>query len=237
MSVEPRHVSASSGATVVIPPPPAVRGAVVRALDWFGAERTDALVQQVAADLDLPEGATVSQSFRLSVRRALDHLERGGHAIRIDRVRWARARADLRALPDTGTPRLEHANAATLADLMAASPRALEAVAANLLASWGYRIAERAGGGGDGGFDVLAVDGKGRRIAVQCKRWRAPVGVSVIRDLRGAMVDRADVGLLIATSRATPPARTEAARDPGRPVHILAGDALARTVRQWRRTR
>jgi hypothetical protein len=60
-----------------------------------------------------------------------------------------------------------------------------EQAVANLFRNIGFS-AEVSSGGGDGGVDII-LQSPNRRIAVQCKRYKSPVGPHVIRDLWGTM--------------------------------------------------
>ncbi|MGH7203256.1 MAG: restriction endonuclease [Candidatus Levyibacteriota bacterium] len=62
---------------------------------------------------------------------------------------------------------------------------AFELSVANLFRSIGF-TANVSNRGGDGGVDILIAKNE-RKIAVQCKRYKSPVGPHVIRDLWGTM--------------------------------------------------
>ena len=72
----------------------------------------------------------------------------------------------------------------------------------------------------------------GSHVLFQCKRWQNPVGPSVIRDFRGAMVGRADKGLLITTGSFTRDAQKEATRDGAPPIDLVDGEQLIELLRQ-----
>jgi restriction system protein len=99
-----------------------------------------------------------------------------------------------------------------------------------LLRESGFIQVEVTGKSGDGG-----VDGKGiMRLAgllsfhviFQCKRYQGSVNVSQVRDFRGAMVGRADKGLLITTGNFTKDAVREATRDGAPAIDLIDGDQL-----------
>jgi restriction system protein len=111
------------------------------------------------------------------------------------------------------------------------SPDAFERLTMRLLRESGFVHAEVTGRSGDGG-----IDGKGiARIAgvlsfhvvFQCKRYQGAVSASQMRDFRGAMVGRADKGLLITTGRFTRDAVAEATREGAPPIDLVDGDRLA----------
>jgi restriction system protein len=63
-------------------------------------------------------------------------------------------------------------------------------------------------------------------VFFQCKRYKGSVGASAIRDFRGAMVGRADKGLLITTGSFTSDAKREATRDGAPVLDLIDGDQL-----------
>jgi restriction system protein len=85
------------------------------------------------------------------------------------------------------------------------------------------------GKSGDGGIDgigVLRLNLLSFHVFFQCKRWKGSVGASTIRDFRGAMVGRADKGLVITTATFTTDARREATRDGAPAIDLVDGDTL-----------
>ncbi len=60
----------------------------------------------------------------------------------------------------------------------------------------------------------------------QCKRYSGSVGASVVRDFRGAMVGRAEKGLILTTGRFTIEAQREATRDGATPIDLIDGELL-----------
>jgi HJR/Mrr/RecB family endonuclease len=76
-----------------------------------------------------------------------------------------------------------------------------------LLEMSGYENIEITDGPHDGGADLVCTKG-GKRVIVQCKRWKNPVGLSTLRDFIGAMVSkRVQAGVFITTSSLTKDAR------------------------------
>jgi restriction system protein len=92
----------------------------------------------------------------------------------------------------------------------------------------GYRVEETLRGGTDGGVDlVLRKDG--RTILVQCKRHRSPIGVTVVRELYGVLIDRGAAGAkLVATTNFTPDAVEFGA---GKPIELIGAAALLELIR------
>jgi restriction system protein len=100
-----------------------------------------------------------------------------------------------------------------------------------LLRESGFVHAEVTGRSGDGG-----IDGKGIarmagvlsfHVVFQCKRYVGTVSSGQVRDFRGAMVGRAEKGLLITTGRFSRDAVAEATREGAPPIDLIDGDRLA----------
>ena len=85
-------------------------------------------------------------------------------------------------------------------------PSAFERLCQRLLREAGFTRVEVTGKTGDGGIDgtgVLRMNLLSFQVIFQCKRWRGSVGASTVRDFRGAMVGRADKGLILTTGAFT----------------------------------
>lgn len=113
--------------------------------------------------------------------------------------------------------------------LLALDPAAFERLCQRLLREAGFIKVEVTGRSGDGGIDgtgVLRVNLLSFHVLFQCKRWKGSVGAGVVRDFRGAMVGRADKGLVITTGTFTADARREAVRDGAPAIDLIDGDGL-----------
>ena len=64
------------------------------------------------------------------------------------------------------------------------------------------------------------------------KRYKGNIGPDVVRDFRGAMVGRADKGVLISTGGFTLEARREATRDGAPPIDLIDGRLLAEKLKE-----
>ena len=116
-------------------------------------------------------------------------------------------------------------------------PDAFERLCQRLLRESGFVKVEVTGRSGDGGIDgngVLRVRLVSFQVLFQSKRWQSPVGSSVVRDFRGAMVGRADKGLIITTSTFTKDARAEATRDGAPAIDLVDGEELCRLLKETR---
>ena len=116
-----------------------------------------------------------------------------------------------------------------LSALSKIKPDAFERLCQRVLRESGFTRVEVTGRSGDGGIDgigILRVNLVSFHVFFQCKRWKGSVGASVVRDFRGAMVGRADKGLIITTSAFTADARREATRDGAPAIDLVDGEAI-----------
>jgi restriction system protein len=117
------------------------------------------------------------------------------------------------------------------------APDAFERLCQRLLRESGFVQVEVTGRTGDGGIDGKGVVQIGGLLSFhmifQCKRYKGSVGSSAIRDFRGAMVGRADKGLLISTGSFTSEARKEAQREGAPPIDLVDGEALVRKLKEF----
>ena len=107
---------------------------------------------------------------------------------------------------------------------------------ASIKGIWFTKV-EVTGKSGDGGIDgvgVLRVNLLSFHVLFQCKRFKGSVGASVVRDFRGAMVGRADKGLILTTGTFSADARKEATRDGAPAIDLVDGDALCDLLRATR---
>ena len=116
-------------------------------------------------------------------------------------------------------------------------PTAFERLSQRLLRESGFIKVEITGRPSDGGIDgigVLRMNLVSFQVLFQCKRWKGSVGAPVVRDFRGAMVGRADKGLIITTGSFTAEARKEATRDGAPAIDLLDGEALCNLLKERR---
>jgi restriction system protein len=69
-------------------------------------------------------------------------------------------------------------------------------------------------------------------VLFQSKRHANNIGPDVVRDFRGAMMGRADKGLLITTGGFTREARREATRDGVPPIDLIDGQLLVAKLKE-----
>ena len=116
------------------------------------------------------------------------------------------------------------------------SPEAFERLTKHLLRESGFVQVEITGRSGDGGIDgkgIIRIGGiLSFHIIFQCKRYQGSVSSNMVRDFRGAMVGRADKGLIITTGTFTRDAIKEATRDGAPPIDLVDGDQLADKLKE-----
>jgi restriction system protein len=116
------------------------------------------------------------------------------------------------------------------------APDAFERLCQRLLRELGFQNVEVTGRANDGG-----IDGKGMlrlggvlsfHVIFQAKRYKGTVSPSIVRDFRGAMVGRADKGLIITTGNFSREAKREASRDGAPPIDLMDGHDLAEKLKE-----
>ena len=120
--------------------------------------------------------------------------------------------------------------------LLKMEPSAFERLIQRLLRESNFIQVEVTGQSGDGGIDGKGIMRLGGLISFhvifQCKRYRGSVTPSQVRDFRGAMVGRADKGILITTGNFTREAMKEATRDGAPAIDLVDGDQLIDKLRE-----
>lgn len=119
---------------------------------------------------------------------------------------------------------------ALLDQIKALPPSGFERLTQRLLRESGFQHVSVTGKSGDGGIDgigTLQVNPfVSFNVLFQCKRYQGAVNPSQVRDFRGAMMGRADKGLIITTGTFTLEAKKEARRDGVPPIELVDGDTL-----------
>ena len=124
-----------------------------------------------------------------------------------------------------------------LSEMQKIDPSDFEKLCQRLLRESGFIRVEVTGKTGDGGIDgtgVLRMNLLSFHVLFQCKRFKGSVGSSVVRDFRGAMVGRADKGLIITTGNFTSDARKEASRDGAPAIDLIDGNDLCDLMKSLR---
>jgi restriction system protein len=109
-------------------------------------------------------------------------------------------------------------------------PSGFERLCQLLLREGGFQQVVVTGRSGDGGIDghgVLQFNPfVSFKVLFQCKRYTGSVSASQVRDFRGAMMGRADKGIILTTGTFTKDARKEALRDGVPPIELVDGEKL-----------
>lgn len=110
------------------------------------------------------------------------------------------------------------------------SPEGFERLSQRLLRESGFQHVTVTGRSGDGGIDGIGTlqinPFVSFNVLFQCKRYQGTVTPSQVRDFRGAMMGRADKGIIITTGTFTVEAKKEARRDGVPPIELVDGDLL-----------
>ncbi len=114
--------------------------------------------------------------------------------------------------------------------LLQLPPGGFERFCQRLLRESGFQQVEVTGRSGDGGIDghgVLQVNALvSFKVLFQCKRYSGSVTPTQVRDFRGAMMGRADKGIILTTGSFTSEAKREALRDGVPPIELVDGEKL-----------
>ena len=122
--------------------------------------------------------------------------------------------------------------------LQAMDPIAFERLCQRLLRESGFievEVTKRSGDGGIDGHGTIRIGGLiSFNVLFQSKRYKGNIGPDTVRDFRGAMVGRADKGMIISTGGFTLEARREATRDGAPPIDLIDGRLLAEKLKELR---
>lgn len=116
-----------------------------------------------------------------------------------------------------------------LSEIKKMKPDAFERLCQRILRESGFSkvvVSSRSGDGGIDGSGVLRINLVSFQVTFQCKRWKDAVSSPTVRDFRGAMIGRADKGLIMTTGRFTSDAQKEAIRDGAPTIDLIDGEAL-----------
>ncbi len=109
-------------------------------------------------------------------------------------------------------------------------PEGFERFCQRILRESGFEQVTVTGRTGDGGIDgigLLQVNPLvSFKVLFQCKRYFAAVTPAQVRDFRGAMMGRADKGIILTTGTFTTEAKKEAVRDGVPPIELVDGQKL-----------
>lgn len=132
--------------------------------------------------------------------------------------------------PPANNTEIRDHRSALLDIIKSLSPAGFERLSQRLLRESGFQHVTVTGKSHDGGIDgvgTLQVNPfVSFNVLFQCKRYQGAVTPSQVRDFRGAMMGRADKGLIITTGTFTLEAKKEARRDGVPPIELVDGDIL-----------
>jgi restriction system protein len=131
---------------------------------------------------------------------------------------------------DAADPTLINYRGEVAATLQALPAGGFERFCQRLLRESGFEEVTVTGRSNDGGIDgigILQVNALvSFKVLFQCKRYTGSVSPSHVRDFRGAMMGRADKGIIITTGSFTSEARKEAVRDGVPAIELVDGEKL-----------
>lgn len=158
-----------------------------------------------------------------------------GDLVRSVIAEWGRSSGDVALEPDATDERppdeVQVDYRAQLLTILQDLPAAgFERLCQRLLREAGFEQVSVTGRSGDGGIDGIGIlqlnPFVSFKVLFQCKRYTGGVGPGMVRDFRGAMMGRADKGLILTTGTFSADARREAARDGVPPIELVDGQAL-----------
>lgn len=131
---------------------------------------------------------------------------------------------------EIATPEDVGHRSALLATLLNLPAAGFERLCQRLLRESGFEKVQITGKSGDGGLDGIGILQMNAfvsfKVLFQCKRYSGSVNASQVRDFRGAMMGRADKGIILTTGTFTADARKEAVRDGVPPIELVDGEKL-----------
>jgi restriction system protein len=136
-------------------------------------------------------------------------------------------------VPEAGEHRGEF-----LSRLQNLSPAGFERFCKRLLLEADFQDVEVTGrssspDGGIDGYGILQINRfMSFQVYFQCKKWSKPVSAPVVRDFRGAMMGRADKGIILTPGTFTREARKEAIRDGAAPIELVDGEKILNMVEE-----
>jgi len=225
-------------------------------------EKTADILKLSDADLDAPHRGNMSKfAYNLAWARTylkrfglIDNSVRGIWALNADgqrtktvnkeevrkkvqeEDRLARGKKEIQ--PEEDDPADDAWETEVLDTIKAIKPEAFERLSQRILRESGFVQVQVTGRSSDGGIDGRGVLKMGSilsfHVHFQCKRYKDTVSASVIRDFRGAMVGRADKGVIITTGTFTREAKLEALRDGAPPLDLVDGDELVQMLKKYR---
>ncbi len=148
----------------------------------------------------------------------------------VDRETSRESDAQARPSETVAETYIDHA----LQRIKALPAKGFENLCQRLLRESGFEEVTVTGSSGDGGIDghgILKINSFVTfRVLFQCKRYKTSVGPDVVRDFRGAMMGRAEKGIILTTGYFTTQAESEASRDGAQPIELVDGEDLVKLL-------
>lgn len=180
------------------------------------------------------KGRSVARFSDLDIRELVKHVQEvtsGIEAVapKAPTREAARQGTEVEELTLPGMPDVTYREQ-LLSTMKALPPAGFERLCQRLLRESDFEEVVVTGRSGDGGLDghgVLQINPfVSFRVYFQCKRYDGSVGAGAVRDFRGAMMGRADKGLILSTGTFSPDAKREAIRDGVPPIELVDGERL-----------
>lgn len=180
------------------------------------------------------KGRSVARFSDLDIRELVKHVQEGTArpevvASKSPTREAARRSTEIEELTLPGMPDVAYREQ-LLSTMKALPPAGFERLCQRLLRESDFEEVVVTGRSGDGGLDghgVLQINPfVSFRVYFQCKRYDGSVGAGAVRDFRGAMMGRADKGLILSTGTFSPDAKREAIRDGVPPIELVDGERL-----------
>jgi restriction system protein len=131
---------------------------------------------------------------------------------------------------DVSSPENVDHRSSLLNILQGLSGEGFERLCQRLLRESGFEAVTITGRTGDGGLDGIGILQMNPfvsfKVLFQCKRYLGAVSASQVRDFRGAMMGRADKGIILTTGNFTSDAKKEAVRDGVPPIELVDSEKL-----------
>jgi restriction system protein len=131
---------------------------------------------------------------------------------------------------DVSSPESVDHRSSLLNILQGLSGEGFERLCQRLLRESGFEAVTITGRTGDGGLDGIGILQMNPfvsfKVLFQCKRYQGAVSSSQVRDFRGAMMGRADKGIILTTGNFTSDAKKEAVRDGVPPIELVDSEKL-----------
>ena len=182
------------------------------------------------------KGQTVSELTEDQLREIIQEVQAKNVKTKADKAQSKSVKIDNNIEVHLPEESVANSREQLLYILKSLSPSGFERICQRLLREAGFEKVEVTGRSGDGEIDgngVLQLNSfVSFQVLFQCKRYEANVTASQVRDFRGAMIGRAEKGIILTTGHFTADAKREATRDGVQPIELVDGDKLVAMFEQ-----